>query len=571
MKSVIALFVLCALFVLYAFSVPQLALAQSQGYSGGGGAPVTSVTMTGDDTGPSSANVVSKINGTSVPAGGSLTLGNVLQATGGATSTWGPLNLAGGAGYITGLLPSTSQVSQTMGGDVSGTTAASVVNQSSGTGTFTYATALVNFLSTVTSPTIGQATRASDLAPNNLTVQAQNAFATASTHTTGANLVLQGGLGATSNAIYAPGNVVVNVGVPSTAGTNEAGLQLQRSGTVIAEIQLIPTIPTYTGVFLGGSGGVTPSSTNYILASNLSNAIINGPSGVEFAVAGTVQHTLSSGVEQWGAGISTPKWIQTIPTTDVATQAFTIQAQSAFATASTNVTGGNLVLQAGAGATSNATFTSGNVVAEVNAPNSGGTEAYFQINRGGTVLGQLGAAVGTVSDFAIYGPGVTPSSSDYLLAASSSNAYLNAPSQVNILVANNQYLAFASSLVQFAQPIGGFSTNAVRLSENGSALACGTGGTQTISTSQAPTPGIPVTSGVLTSACTIAFGTNASSGIFWLDLSAVTSTDLATFPITITNGTASFNITGSVITAMAAAAKTGVTVQTHGTNTLALY
>jgi hypothetical protein len=71
--------------------------------------------------------VVAAIHGSSVPAGGSLTTGNTLYASGSSSLSYGALNLAGGAGYVSGTLPSANQVAQTMGGDVSGTTTSATV------------------------------------------------------------------------------------------------------------------------------------------------------------------------------------------------------------------------------------------------------------------------------------------------------------------------------------------------------------------------------------------------------------------------------------------------------------
>ena len=48
---------------------------------------------------------VAKINGSSVPAGGSLTTGNVLQVNGVSSLTYAAVNLAGGSNYVTGALP----------------------------------------------------------------------------------------------------------------------------------------------------------------------------------------------------------------------------------------------------------------------------------------------------------------------------------------------------------------------------------------------------------------------------------------------------------------------------------
>jgi len=89
--------------------------------------------MVGDVGGTSTNNTVNKINGASVPAAGSLTTGNVLQVSGSSAVSYGPVNLAGGANYVSGQLPTANQVSQSMAGDVGGTTAANTVNKINGT------------------------------------------------------------------------------------------------------------------------------------------------------------------------------------------------------------------------------------------------------------------------------------------------------------------------------------------------------------------------------------------------------------------------------------------------------
>ena len=64
--------------------------------------------LTGDVTASGSGSVaatVTRINGTTVPAGGALTTGNQLIVNGVSSATWSSLNLAGGAGFVTGLLP----------------------------------------------------------------------------------------------------------------------------------------------------------------------------------------------------------------------------------------------------------------------------------------------------------------------------------------------------------------------------------------------------------------------------------------------------------------------------------
>lgn len=83
--------------------------------------------LAGDVTGAIGSNSVTKINGATVPVAGSLTTGNVPQVSGSSALTYAPVNLAGGANFVTGSLPAGNQANQTMVGDVTGTTAASVV------------------------------------------------------------------------------------------------------------------------------------------------------------------------------------------------------------------------------------------------------------------------------------------------------------------------------------------------------------------------------------------------------------------------------------------------------------
>lgn len=99
---------------------------------GGGGSGITALTgdVTASGSGSVAATVVA-VNGTTVPAGGGLTIGQVLRATGAGSSAWGAINLALAAA-VTGLLPSVNQAPQTMTGDVTGTTAASVVTKVNG-------------------------------------------------------------------------------------------------------------------------------------------------------------------------------------------------------------------------------------------------------------------------------------------------------------------------------------------------------------------------------------------------------------------------------------------------------
>lgn len=88
------------------------------------------IKLSGDLGGTAELPSVLKINGATAPTIGSV--GNSLQVSSGSALAYGPLNLAGGANYVAGILPSANQASQTMAGDVTGTTAVSVVSKING-------------------------------------------------------------------------------------------------------------------------------------------------------------------------------------------------------------------------------------------------------------------------------------------------------------------------------------------------------------------------------------------------------------------------------------------------------
>ena len=99
------------------------------------------VQLAGDLAGTATTVSVAKINGATVPSAGALTTGNVLQVSGVSAVSYGALNLAGGANYVTGILPAANHPDATTGvkgiiqlaGDLAGTSTAITVAKVNGT------------------------------------------------------------------------------------------------------------------------------------------------------------------------------------------------------------------------------------------------------------------------------------------------------------------------------------------------------------------------------------------------------------------------------------------------------
>lgn len=91
------------------------------------------IKLAGDLGGTSISPSVLSIKGATIPTAGSLITGNILQVSGSSSLNYAPLNLAGGVNYITGSLPTANQVTQSLAGDLSGTTNSAAVIKINGT------------------------------------------------------------------------------------------------------------------------------------------------------------------------------------------------------------------------------------------------------------------------------------------------------------------------------------------------------------------------------------------------------------------------------------------------------
>jgi hypothetical protein len=200
-------------------------------------------------------------------------------------------------------------------------------------------TGLFQWYSTVSSPILSHAGLGSDIAPTSFKIRAQYPFASAS----GAN--------------RAPGFLTLDFGSPTNSGTTEAGVKITRSDSLHCQIGPYDSPPTYSAIWLGP--GVAPVTSNFVVAAKADSTYLNVASGgtVYLTTAGTLSNGLqmtasvvqfnSPSSVQWKDGVSAPVLTQQTRTTDAAAQTLKIKAQSAYASAVTNVGGGTLELHGG--------------------------------------------------------------------------------------------------------------------------------------------------------------------------------------------------------------------------------
>lgn len=143
----------------------------------------STITMAGDVTGTTSASVVAKINGTSVPA--TPTAGQLLVATNGTTASWRAL--------LAGDVPASSSI--TMAGDVVGTSGANTIALiSAAVGNLTWAAATAT--PTITQTQLGGAGAAASTTLSIIAQQGQTQTG-ATVNNTGGTLYLASGLNGT--------------------------------------------------------------------------------------------------------------------------------------------------------------------------------------------------------------------------------------------------------------------------------------------------------------------------------------------------------------------------------------
>jgi hypothetical protein len=190
---------------------------------------------------------VININGASVPVSGALITGNVLQVSGAAALSYGPVNLAGGSNYVSGVLPASNLPLATtsalgiiqLAGDIGNVaTAPQVLSLTGAAGVINVANTgnVITWASSTTAPGLGQVTNAVSNG-HTLTLTAQSSIAAASSGgainlVTGVGTSNSGPINLTTSASGSPGRINFNIGGTTTAFLNATSFNLTNNANL---------------------------------------------------------------------------------------------------------------------------------------------------------------------------------------------------------------------------------------------------------------------------------------------------------------------------------------------------
>ena len=116
----------------------------------------------------------------------------------------------------------------------------------------------------------------------------------------------------------------------------------QSNGSANGSIWLGNVSASGSASLFGTIAGNTTLQTNSTLS-------LNAGSNINLDVGGNIILAINTTTLSLASNIATPKIYQVAPSSDLATTSLTLQAQSAYTSATSNITGGNLVLSSGVG------------------------------------------------------------------------------------------------------------------------------------------------------------------------------------------------------------------------------
>jgi hypothetical protein len=319
------------------------------------------VTVSGDSTLSSSGAVVNTgLNLATVPAAGALTTGNVLQVSGSSALSYAPVNLAGGANFVTGTLPAGNLPS--LAGDVTGAVGSTTVGKIQGNtvtsgaltkGNFFLATTTSNWAQTALSGDVSASATTPGLttvlAVDGATVPAAGAL------TTGNGLYVTGASALSYSALNLGGgaNFVTNTlplgnggtGLNTASGLTTGAVLAAASGTTLGytNLQSLPSEVVTQGVFANG--------TNVEFFDGASTDCGTSASGVLcFAPVTTAPSALpSTGFDIWNSGARLNTTALGISFSSLETAAITITQTALASTTGATTAGVALTLTAQAG------------------------------------------------------------------------------------------------------------------------------------------------------------------------------------------------------------------------------
>jgi hypothetical protein len=239
---------------------------------------------------------------------------------------------------------------------------------------------------------------------------------------------------ASTNGNGTPGNLVAEIPSPTGSGSygqfqvNDAGnvtfyadnqgVLLGRSSSSQQAMRIAPLIgqeTTFAGVWLG-SAALAPTGSNYHWALAASVDFF-GAVTQELAAGEVTLNNTSYSMFAPSAGANYTFQGET-PASDVAPGSVVLAGAAAYASAVTNVTGGNIVLQPGAGASSNGI--GGSAIVNLSASSGSNAPSTFQVQQTTTPVWTL-STYPNIPSFSMFYAGAN-SGADYTMLVETGNA-----------------------------------------------------------------------------------------------------------------------------------------------------